>query len=73
MFAVNEMQGLNDGGFATPVVCVIIADTEALVAPSGCHNFKCINPLAHMCWLCGCDRSHCLGLVVQGSSLVLKA
>ena len=41
VFAVNEMQVLNEGGFATPVVCVIIANTKAQVALSGCRNFKC--------------------------------
>ena len=29
ILAVNETQVLNEGGFATPVVCVIIADTKA--------------------------------------------
>ena len=52
MLAVNEMQVLNDGGFATPVVCVIIADTKAQVALSRCRNFKCNDPLAHVCWVC---------------------
>ena len=53
LLAVNEMQVLNEGGFATPVVCVIIADTKAQVALSGCRNFKCKDPLAHVWWLCG--------------------
>ena len=38
VLAVNEMQVLNNGGFATPVVCVIIADTKAQVALSWCRQ-----------------------------------
>ena len=72
MLALNEMQVLNEGGFATPVVCVIIVDTKAQVAPSGGHNFKCKKRLADMCWLCGGNRLHCLGAVGQGSSILLK-
>ena len=72
VFAVNDMQVLNEGGFATPVVCVIIADTKEQVALSGCRNFKCNDPLAHVCWLCGGDRLHCLGAFGQGISILLK-
>ena len=32
VLAVKEVQVFNEGGFATPVVCVIIADTKAQVA-----------------------------------------
>ena len=72
VFVVNEMQVLNEGGFATPVVCVIIANTKAQVALSGWRNFKCKDPLAHVCWLCGGNRLHCLGAIGQGISIVLK-
>ena len=65
VLAVNEKQVLNDEGFATPVVCVIIADTKAQVALSGCRNFNCNDPLAPVCWLCGGNRLHCLGAFVQ--------
>ena len=58
--AVNAMLVLNEGGFPTPVVCVIIDDTKAHVALSGCRNFKCNDHLAHVCWLCGGSRLHCL-------------
>ena len=70
MLAVNEMQVLNEGWFVTPVVCVIIPDTKAQVALSGCRNFKC--PLAHVCWLCGGNRLHYLGAFGQGISILLK-
>ena len=40
------MQVLNEGGYPTPVTCVIIADNKAQVALSGCGNFKCNDPLA---------------------------
>ena len=50
---VNAMQVLNEGGYPTPVTCVIIADTKAQVALSGCRNFKCNDSLAPVCWLCG--------------------
>ena len=53
VFAVNQMQVLNEGGFATPAVCVIMADIKAQGALSRCRGFKCNDPLAHMCWLCG--------------------
>ena len=33
VLVANEMQVLNEGGFAIPVVCVIIADTKAQVFP----------------------------------------
>ena len=72
VLAVNAMQDLNAGGFPTPVVCVIIADTQAQVALSGCRNFKCNDPLAHVCWLCGGNRLHCLGAFGQGNSTLLK-
>ena len=72
MLAVNEMQVLNEGGFATTVVCVIIADTKAQVALSGCRNFKCNDPLAHVCWLCGGNPLHRLGAFGQGISILLK-
>ena len=72
VLAVNEMQLLNERGFATPIVCVIIADTKAQVALSGCRNFKCKHPFAHVCWLCGGDRLHCLGALGQGISILLK-
>ena len=49
VFSVTEMQVLNEGGFPTPVVCVIIAETKAQVALSGCRNFRCNDPLAHVC------------------------
>ena len=49
VLAVNEMQVLNEGGFKTPVVCVIIADTKAKVALSGGCNVKFNDPLAHVC------------------------
>ena len=69
---MNEMQVFNEGGFATPVVCVIIADSKAQVALSGCCNFKCNDPLAHVCWLCGANRLHCLGALGQGISILPK-
>ena len=47
MLAVNEMQVLNEGGFAIPVVIVIIDDTKAQVPLSGYRNYKCIDPLTH--------------------------
>ena len=72
VLAMNEMQVLNEGGFATPVVCVIIADTKAQVALSGCRNFKCNDPLAHVCWLCGGNRLHCFGAFGPGISILLK-
>ena len=72
VLVVNEMQVLNEGGFATLVVCVIIADTKAQAALSGCRNFKCEDPLAHVCWLCGGNRLHCLGAFGQGISILLK-
>ena len=67
VLAVNEMQVLNEGGFATPVVCVIIADTKAQFALSGCRNFKCKDPLAHVCWLCGGNRFHFVGAFGRGT------
>ena len=67
VLAVNEMQVLNEGGFATPVVCVIIADTKAQSALSGCHNFKCKEPLAYVCWLCGGEPSSLFGCVWAGN------
>ena len=67
---VNAMLVLNEGGYPTPVACVIIADTKAQVALSGCRNFKCNNPLAPMCWLCGGNRLHCLGAFGQGNSIL---
>ena len=69
---VNAMQVLNEGGYPTPVTCVIIADTKAQVAPSGCRNFKCNDPLAPVCWLCGGNRLHCLGASGQGNSILLR-
>ena len=72
VLVVNEMQVLNEGGFATPLVCVIIADTKAQVAVSWCCNFKCKDPLAHMCWLCGGNRLHCLGVFGQEISILLN-
>ena len=72
VLAANEVQVLNEGGFATPVVCVIIADTKVQIALSGCRNFNCNDPLAHVCWLCGGNRLHCLGAFVQGISILLK-
>ena len=66
------MQVLNEGGYPTPVTCVIIADTKAQVALSGCRNFKCNDPLSHVCWLCGGNRLHCLGAFGQGNSILLK-
>ena len=49
VLAVNEIQVLNEGGFATFVVCAIIANTKAQIALSLCRNFKCKDPLAHVC------------------------
>ena len=72
VLAVNAMEVLNEGGFATPVVCVMIAHTKAQVALSGCRDFKCNDPLAHVCWLCGGNRLHCLGAFGQGNSILLK-
>ena len=72
MLAANGMQVLNEGGFATPVVCVIIADTKAQVGLSGCRNFKCNDPLAHVCWLCGGTHRHCSGAFGQGISILLN-
>ena len=69
---VNAMQVLNEGGYPTPVVCVIIADTKAQVALFGCRNFKCNDPLAPVCWLCGGDRLHCLGAFGQEIAMLLK-
>ena len=70
VLAVNEMQFLNEGGFATPLVCVIIADTKAQVALSRCRNFKSQAPLAYVCcfgagtifivWVCfGSESQFC--------------
>ena len=59
VWAVNAMQVLNGGGYPTPVVCVIIADIRAQVALSGFRTFKCNDPLAAVCWLCGGNRFHC--------------
>ena len=56
VLAMNAMQVLNEGGYPTPVAFVIIADTKAQVALSGCRNFKCNDPLAPECWLCGGNR-----------------
>ena len=39
------MQVTDEGGFATSVICVIIADTKAQVALSGCQNFTNKAPL----------------------------
>ena len=69
VLAVNEMQVLNEGGFATPVVCVIIVDTKL---PSQGVAFKCKDPLAQVCWLCGGNRLHCLGAFGQGISILLQ-
>ena len=69
---VNGMQVLNEGEYPTPVPCVIIADTKAQVALSGCRNFKCNDPLAPLCWLCGENRLHCLVAFGQGNSISLK-
>ena len=49
VLAVNAMQVLIEGGYPTPVPCVIIADTKAQSALSGCRNFKCNDPLAPVC------------------------
>ena len=68
---VNGMQVLNEGGYPTPVTCVIIADTKAQVALSGCRNFKCNDPLSPLCWHCGGNRLHCLGAFGQGNSIFL--
>ena len=65
---VNAMQVFNEGGYPTPVTCVIIADTKAQVALSGCRNFKSNDPLAPVCRLCGGNRLHCLGAFRQGNS-----
>ena len=73
VLAVNEMQVLNEGGYPTPVACVIIADTKAQVALSGCRPFKCNDPLAPVCWPCGGNLLHCLGALGQGISILLKA
>ena len=35
---VNTMQVIDEGGFATSVICVSVADTKAQVALSGCRN-----------------------------------
>ena len=72
VLAVNAMQVLNEGGYPTPVVCVIIVDTKAQVALSGCRNFKCNDPLPPVCCLCGGNRLHCLGAFGQGNSILLK-
>ena len=72
MLAVNEMQVLNEGRFATPIVCVIITDTKAQVAISACRNFKRKDPLQYVCWLCGQNRLCCLGAFGQGISILLK-
>ena len=72
VLAMNAMEVLNEGGYPTPVVCVIIADIKAPVALSGCRNFKCDDPLAPVCWLCGGNRLHCLGAFGQGNSILLK-
>ena len=72
MLALNAMQVLNEGGYPTPVTCVIIANTKAQVALSGCRNFKCNDPLASGCWLCGGNRLYCLGAFGQGISMLLK-
>ena len=72
VLAVNAMQVLNEGGYPTPVACVIIADTKAQVALSGCRNFKCNDPLAPVCWLCEGNRLRCLGAFGQGNSILLK-
>ena len=48
MLAVNEMQVLNEAGFATPVVCVIIADKKAQVALSAVA-ISSVMSLWHMC------------------------
>ena len=72
VLAVNAMQVLNEGGYPTPVTCVITADTKAQVALSGCPNFKCNDPLAPVCWLCRGKRLHCLGAFGQGNSILLK-
>ena len=70
--AVNETQLLNEAGFAAAVVCVIIPDTKAQVALSRWGNFKCKDPLAHVCWLCEGTCLHCLGAFGQGISILLK-
>ena len=73
VLAVNEIQGLNEGGFATPVLCVIIPDIKAQAALSWCRNFNRKDPLADVCWRCGGDRLHCLAAFGQGfSSIFLK-
>ena len=68
---VNAMQVLNEGGYPTPVTSVIVADTKAQVALWGRWNFKCNDPLALVCWLCGGNRLHCLGAFGQGNSFSL--
>ena len=72
VLVVNEMQVLKEGGFATPAVCVIIADIKAQIALSGCRKFTCKDPLAHVCSLCGGDNLHCLGAFGQGISILLE-
>ena len=69
---VNALQVLNEGGYPTTVTCVIIADTKAQVALSGCRNLKCNSPLSPVCWHCGGNRLHCLGAFGQGNSILLK-
>ena len=69
---VNAMQVLNEGGYPTPVTCVIIADTKVQVALSRCRNFKCNDALAPVCWLCGGKRLHCLCAFGHGISILLK-
>ena len=72
VLVVNAMQVLNEGGYPTPVVCMIIAYTKAQVALSGCRNFKCNDLLAPVCSLCGGNRLHCLGAFGHGNSILLK-
>ena len=72
VLALNAMQVLNEGRFPTPVVCVIIAETKAQVVLSGFRNFKCNDPLAHVCWLCGGNGFHCLGAFGEGNSILLN-
>ena len=50
----------------------MIADTKAQVALSRCRNFKCNDPLAHVCWLCVGNCLRCLGAFGQGISILLK-
>ena len=59
-------------GLQLPLGSVIIANTKAQVALSGCRNFKCNDPLARVCWLSGGNRLHCLVVFGQGISILLK-